>query len=67
MVTHFQYAYAIFGKNDNWGARLNDQMFHISVMAGLIVEILLCCSPFLLLCNRLKISEYEAHWQLDFH
>ena len=36
-----------------------------SVMAGLIVEILLCCSPFIVLCNELNMSEYKAYWLKD--
>jgi len=34
----------------------------ISVMAGWIAEMLLCCSLLLLLFNGQKISEYEAYW-----
>jgi len=34
----------------------------IFVMARLIVEILLCCFPFMMLCNGLKTNEYEEYW-----
>jgi len=32
-----------------------------SVMAGLIVEKLFCCSPFITLHNGLKMSQYKAY------
>ena len=36
------------------------------VMAGLILVILSCCSLFIMLCNGLKVSEYEAYWLMGF-
>jgi len=38
--------------------------FVFSLMAGLIG--FLCSYPFIMLCNGLKISEYEAYWLMDF-
>ena len=38
-----------------------------SIMAGLIIERCFSCySPFIMLCNGLKMSEYEAYWLTDF-
>ena len=37
-----------------------------SVIAELIVEILSCCSPFIMLRNGLKMSEYEVYWLTGF-
>ena len=40
--------------------------FVFSIMAKLIVEMFSCCSPFISLCNGLKISEYDVYWLTDF-
>jgi len=37
-----------------------------SVMAGLIVEILLCFSLIITLLDGLKMRECEAYWLMDF-
>ena len=37
-----------------------------SVMTGLIVEAFSCCSLFIMLCNGLKMSEYDAYWLAGF-
>ena len=37
-----------------------------SVMARLIVEILSCCSSFIMLHNGLKMGEYEVYWLMGF-
>ena len=33
---------------------------------GLIIEMLSCCFLFIMLCNGLKMSEYEAYWLMSF-
>ena len=42
------------------------ECFIFFVMAGLIVAMLLCCSPFIMLCNGLKMSKYKANWLMNF-
>ena len=35
-------------------------------MAGLIAEILLCCSLFIALCSGMKMSDNKTYWLMDY-
>ena len=45
---------------------LTIEHFVFFIMGGFIVEMLSCCSVFIMLCNGLKMSEYEAYCLTDF-
>ena len=53
-------------KSVNEACTLTVEHSIFSIMAGLIVEILSCCSLFITLRNGLKMSEYEVYWLSGF-
>jgi len=51
---------------DNWGACFDDQTLHIFHNDRIDCRDVLCCSPFIVLCNGLKMGEYKAYWLTDY-
>jgi len=50
---------------DNWGAHFDNQPFHVSVMAGLILEFFMLFFIFTAVLWA-EMSECEAYWLMNF-